>query len=164
MAGVAPRERQLRLYGAPSEQGPLDWSWVDEQLATVGTYWVVVRTSGHPHPRPVWGIWHEQQLHLSVGSPTLSRAVRREQAITVHSGSGTDVVIVEGIADPAIQTSTPPEAIAVYNRKYDWDYDVGQYGDLTVVEPTKVMAWRSAGWAGRDGFQSTGCWVFDDPG
>jgi hypothetical protein len=31
------------------------------------------------------------------------------------------------------------------------------------VAPLKVVAWRSAGWAGREGFQHTGKWRFDAP-
>jgi hypothetical protein len=158
---VAPRETTLRLYGSPSDQQPLAWSWVDEQLTAAGTYWVVARTRGHPHPRPVWGIWHRQRLHLSVGSPTLLHAVRQEPAVTVHLASGTDVVIVEGMTSGS--PPTPPELVELYDRKYDWEYEVAHYGDLVVVEPTRVLAWRSGGWAGRDGFQTTGCWVFDDP-
>ena len=54
-----------------------------------------------------------------------------------------------------------PGVIERYNAKYDWDYQVGEYGELAVVEPARVMAWRSGGWAGRDGFQATGRWDFD---
>jgi hypothetical protein len=152
----------LHLYGALSERAPLAWPWVDEQITAAGTYWLVARTQGHPHPRPVWGIWHEQRLYLSIGSPVLLRAVREDPAVTIHLDSGTDVVIVEGVTSPS--TPTRPALIQAYNRKYDWDYVVSQYGELTVVEPTKVLAWRTAGWAGRGSFQTTGCWVFDQPG
>jgi hypothetical protein len=101
-------------------------------------------------------------LHLSIGSPTLLRAIREEPAVTVHLDSGTDVVIVEGlITTPALTT---PAQIQAYNQKYDWDYQLLELGELTHVEPKRVLAWRSAGWAGRDSFQSTGCWIFDDPG
>jgi hypothetical protein len=154
----------LRLYGWPSEHEPLTWSWVDEQLAAAGTYWLATRGPGHPHPRPVWGIWHGQRLHLSVGSPTVLRAARQDPAITVHLDSGTDVVIVEGLTGTAAQPATAPELVDRYNRKYDWDYQIAHYGDLMVVQPTTVLAWRSAGWAGRDGFRTTGRWVFERPG
>jgi hypothetical protein len=160
---VAPREEALRLYGATSDHAPLAWSWVDEQLRLAGTYWVVARTPGHPHPRPVWGIWHGQRLYLSVGSPTVLRALDREPAVTVHLDSGTDVVLVEGTTGLTSQGATPPSSVEAYNAKYDWDYEIARYGELTVVEPVRVLAWRSAGWAGRDSFQATGCWVFDRP-
>lgn len=49
-----------------------------------------------------------------------------------------------------------PEIINAYNQKYDWDYDTARYGPLRCVEPATILAWRTAGWAGRDGFQQTG--------
>jgi hypothetical protein len=160
---VAPRERALRLYGIPSGQDPLAWSWVEEQLQAAGTYWLVARTPGHPHPRPVWGIWQDQRLHLSVASPTLLHAVDGDPLVTVHLDSGTDVVLVEGAVSGATKHGTPSTVIQAYNAKYDWDYQVAQYGQLIVVQPLRVLAWRTAGWAGRDSFQATGCWHFDSP-
>lgn len=153
------RQEVLRLYGSGSDREPLAWQWVDDQLAAAGTYWVVARAEGHPHPRPVWGIWTSGRLHLSLGSPVLRRAAGRDPAVTVHLDSGTDVVIVEGLVAPA--APTPPPVIETYNRKYDWDYQVSEYGELLVVVPVKVLAWRTAGWAGRDSFQETGSWIFD---
>jgi len=109
----------------------------------------------------VWGVWFLQQLHLSIGSPTLRRAIREEPEVTIHLDSGTDAVIVEGLVTPS--AATTPALIEAYNQKYDWDYQVSQYGELTRVQPGKVLAWRTAGWAGRESFQTTGCWIFDDP-
>jgi len=135
---------------------------VEAQLGAAGTYWLVARTPGHPHPRPVWGIWHGQQLHLSVGSPTLRRAVDLDPVVTVHLESGTDVVLLEGTISRT-NDETPSSVIQAYNAKYDWDYDVAEYGELLVVRPQRVLAWRTAGWAGRESFQATGCWHFDSP-
>jgi hypothetical protein len=159
---VTLHERDLRLYGAASDKASLAWPWVEQQLADAGTYWINARTPGHPHPRPVWGVWSLQQLHLSIGSPTLRLAIREEPAVTIHLDSGTEVVIGEGLVIPS--AATTPALIEAYNQKYDWDYQVSQYGDLTRVLPGKVLAWRTAGRAGRDSFQSTGCWIFDDLG
>ena len=52
-------------------------------------------------------------------------------------------------------------ALAAYQAKYDWDYDVSQYGDLKVVAVSRVLAWIAAGWAGRESFAQTGRWTFD---
>lgn len=68
---------------------------VEAQLYEAGTYWVIAGSSGHPHPRPVWGIWNQEQLHLSIGSPTLRRALRDDPTVTVHLGSGTVLRLVE---------------------------------------------------------------------
>ncbi len=156
-----PRRKALHLYGRPSEERPLDWAWVEEQLAVASTYWLVGIEEGRPHARPVWGVWHGERLHLSVGSPTLRRALDANSAVTVHLDSGTDVVIIDGLALPGGPTG--PEVVAAYDRKYEWSYDVGERGELTPVAPVRVLAWWAAGPAGRDGFRRTGAWVFDPP-
>jgi hypothetical protein len=148
----------LRLYGAPAEQPALAWSWVATQLREAGTYWVVAASAGHPHPRPVWGVWHDDGLALSIGGPVLAAALETNPECTVHLDSGTDVVVVEGIARRG--AGPDPEAIAAYDRKYDWQYDVAEYGPFTYLVPTVVLAWRAAGWAGREGFQQVGRWRF----
>jgi hypothetical protein len=145
------------MYGEPSHGPPLEWSWVEAQLAGAGTYWVVAAGGGHPHPRPVWGVWLDEVLHLSIGSPVLARLLRGDPSVTVHLDSGVDAVVVEGTVGGPVDH---PEVVAAYDAKYDWTYDVDEYGPLTSVVPSTVLAWRSAGWAGRDGFRATGRWRF----
>lgn len=156
-ARVRPIAEPLAMYGRPSELRPPEWEWVQEQLTDAGTYWVVARAARRPHPRPVWGIWDADALHLSVGSPAVTRALRDDPLVTVHLDSGTDVVIVEGTV-----TGSHDDAalLARYDAKYEWHYTVDEYGPLTTVAAEVVVAWRSAGWAGRDGFQEAGRWRF----
>jgi hypothetical protein len=153
-----PVAEELVMYGAPARVHGLEWAWVAEQLATAGAYWTVTPSSVHPHPRPVWGVWLHDVLHLSIGSPRLSADARNDVAVTVHLGSVTDVVIVEGRIGGH---NSEPQVLDAYNTKYDWSYTIDEYGPLTTVLPVKVMAWRSAGWAGREGFQQTGKWRFE---
>lgn len=87
---------RLRLYGRESDAQELDWEWVEAQLGAAGTYWVVPRPDARPHPRPVWGVWREGLLNLSIGTPANTRALAADPVVTVHLDSGTDVVIVEG--------------------------------------------------------------------
>jgi hypothetical protein len=155
---TAPRAKPLRLYGSVSELAPLPWDWVDAQLRDAGTYWVVGRGVDVPAARPVWGVWHDLALHLSIGSPTVRAALDADPRVTVHLPSGTDVVLVEGAVTG---TGAPDELVRAYDDKYDWRYDVGEYGPFTAVEPSIVMAWRAAGRDGRDSFQTGGRWVFD---
>lgn len=147
----------LRLFGQPADTEALDWPWVQQQLEAAPTYWVNTRSAGpsHPHPRPVWGIWHERDLYLSVGSLVLVRQLASDPVVTVHVDSGTDVVIVEGTA---VDLSVDQLFLERYNTKYDWNYVVDEYGPLTHVVATAVIAWRSAGWAGRGGIRSSGRW------
>lgn len=154
-------EVRLRLYGQVSNKPTPDWSWVNQQLESAGTYWVIARTASHPHPRPVWGVWENQRLLLSIGTPSTLRALAADPRVTVHLDSGTDVVIVEGRAvDLADTDADVDHAVETYNRKYDWSYDAEAYGPLTVIVPSSVLAWRTAGWAGRGSFQQTGRWDF----
>ena len=157
------RDREpLRLYGTESDRESLAWDAVHEQLAAAGTYWVVATANGFPHPRPVWCVWADDVLHLSIGSPVLTRAVFGDPRVTVHLDSGTDVVIVEGTA--TVEPDPPAAVVAAYDAKYEWSYSVGEYGPMTRVDPVAVLAWRSAGWAGRDGFSQVGRWRFTSSG
>jgi hypothetical protein len=150
------------MYTQPSAHPQLDWQWVQEQLESAGTYWVIARSDGYPHPRPVWGAWLHDALHLSIGSPVIRGALAGDPKVTVHLESGTDVVVVEGEFIPA--ATTEPAVIAAYNGKYDWEYDEAAYGPIARVAPHSVIAWRTAGWAGRESFQETGKWTFGPAG
>lgn len=152
-----PAAERLTMYGEPSTADALDWSWVDNLLGKAAGYWVAVSTPGHPHPRPVWGVWNGEILQLSIGSQRIASAMTGRAAVTVHVGDINDVVILEGFAGG---TSDDRAAVEAYNAKYDWDYRVDAYGPFTVVHPSIVLAWRSAGWAGRDGFRQSGRWRF----
>jgi hypothetical protein len=110
----------------------------------------------------VWGVWSGGSLHLSIGSPVVRRQLADDDRLTVHLDSGVDVVVLEGSADT--ERSTDAAVLERYRTKYDSSYDVAEYGQLTVVQPTTVLAWRAAGWAGRDGFRQSGKWRFDGPG
>lgn len=145
------------MYGEPSRLAALDWAWVDAELRTAGTYWVTAGGGGHPHPRPVWGVWSGELLHLSIGSPVVARLLDQDPTVTVHLDSGTDVVIVEGAAVGPVDDTA---VLRAYDDKYDWTYTIEEYGPLTGIAPTRALAWRSAGWAGRGGFQQAGRWRF----
>ena len=157
---MVPKEERLVMYGAHAEVGDLPWEWVEDQLVNAGAYWIVTPSTEHPHPRPVWGIWSLDKLCLSIGSPRLKADAQADGPVTVHLGSINDVVIVEG---RTAGSSSDDRLLEDYNTKYDWNYEVGEYGPFTIVEPTKVIAWRTAGWAGREGFRATGRWSFRAP-
>jgi hypothetical protein len=155
-----PVAEELVMYGSLAEARGLEWPWVDQQLVRAGAYWTVTPGNAHPHPRPVWGVWLRNMLYLSIGSPRLNSDAQIDVPVTVHLGSVTDVVIVEGVV---VGQDSHREVLDAYNAKYDWNYTIGEYGPFTTVAPLKVIAWRSAGWAGREGFRHTGKWRFDPP-
>jgi hypothetical protein len=125
-----------RFYGQPSDHDPLEWSWVDGQLLAAGIYWVVAGSDEHLHPR---------------------RALAVDARVTVHLESGTDVVIMEGRSESPCDDD---RVIAAYDQKYDWSYDIAEYGPLTAIAPLTVLAWQVAGWRGGESFQRSGRWEF----
>ena len=147
------------MFGSVLEAEPLPWSWVEERLTAAETYWVVSPSTGHPHPRPVWGVWLDDAVQLSLGSPVLRHQLTAAAPVTVHLDSGIDVVIVEGLVGELSADDTAG-GIEAYNTKYDWDYEVDKYGPFTKIDPVAVVAWRAAGRAGRDGFRHGGRWRF----
>ncbi len=145
------------MYGDVQDLPALEWTNVEERLATAPLYWVVAASAGWPHPRPVWGVWHRSQLHLSLGSPALRRSIDADGRVSVHLESATDVVVVEGHAVPSEDAAS---AVASYDAKYEYAYDVERYGLLVSVAPLRVLAWTAGGYAGRQGFLSAGAWDF----
>ena len=153
-----PSTAPLRMWGQESDSPPPDWQWVDEQLRDAGTYWVVARPAGYPHPRPVWGVWTGETLLLSLGSPVIARELASDPRAAVHLGSGTDVIIVEGDAGVVADADAIADFTARYNAKYDWEYKAEQDGAPTRVDPSTILSWRAAGEAGRGGFPQAARW------
>src|SRR4029079_5869776 len=60
---MEPIAEPIRMFGSTPDAEPLPWSWVDAQLTSAGTYWVVTHEDldpeamQYPHSRPVWGVW-----------------------------------------------------------------------------------------------------------
>jgi hypothetical protein len=152
---MEPVAGPLRLYGSVSKHPPPPWSWVEGRLVDTPVLWVVAGRAAARHPRPVWGVWSSGELYLSIGTPVIRRALETDPLVCVHAESGTDVVVLHGRAEPAPGAVA---AIAAYDAKYDWRYDEATYGPLTRVRPEEAIAWRTAGWAGRDGFTEAGRW------
>jgi nitroimidazol reductase NimA-like FMN-containing flavoprotein (pyridoxamine 5'-phosphate oxidase superfamily) len=127
-------------YGVPAdEEGMLAWSWAEERLANAHNYWVV---ANGPHASPVWALWLDGALIFSA-SPTSrkGRALARDPRIVVHLESGSEVVIVEGEAEPI---AADEEIIDEYERKYDWRADPGE--GWYRVAPRRVLAWTESGY------------------
>lgn len=154
---MSPPFRPIRMYGEQSDLPALEWDWADQRLAQAPLYWVIGATAGWPHPRPVWGVWDGALLCVSLGSPGLRRSLEADPRVTVHLESATEVVILEG---RTVSTDAVTSAVARYDVKYDYSYDLAQYGPFTAIEPVKVLAWTAAGPAGRNGFSSAGAWTF----
>ena len=127
---------------------PLEWPWVDERLTACEDYWLVSAPAGVgvPAPRPVWGVWLDGRLLLTVGSTWHWRNVQENPRVAVTTGDAHDVVIVEGDATAEEDPAALAAMVAAYNPKYDWHFpDTGpDIGGVITVVPTKVLAWITA--------------------
>jgi len=159
MRSMEPRAEPMTMFGGPAQGEPQQWAVVDTRVRDAELYWVVAvpRPGLPPHPRPVWGVWADGRLQLSIGGPTMRRDLAASPAVTVHLDDALEVVLLEG---RATGPCTDPAVIEAYNRKYDWHYDLAQYGPLTTIAADVVMSWTAAGPGGRDGFTRSGRWRF----
>jgi len=136
-------------YGVPKDKkGMLDWSHVTERMATAQNYWIsTVSPDEHPHATPVWGLWLDDKLYFGGGITTKrSRNLMENPAVCVHLESGSDVVILQGEAQP--MTNPGQELIAqlieLSGEKYGYkpkpeDYEApGTY----IFSPRVVLAWK----------------------
>jgi hypothetical protein len=125
-------------------EGMLDWGWAESRLGTARNYWVCTTSAGGaPHARPVWAVWLAQLLCFSTDAGSAKgRNIARDPRVTVHLDSGSDVVILEGVAEALPEDLT--EALAqAYERKYDWRVTVGDSG-WYAVRPARAYAWSEA--------------------
>lgn len=133
--------------------GPrLPWSWAVERLVAERNYWVATVTgSGLPHVRPVWGVYFEDSVHLSIGAAGFRKGESSRQ-VSIHVDSGVDVVIIDGVAEQITDAATRRRAAAVFNPKYE----MAAGADFVNFRVTPRVAW---GW--RDGDVDTATkWTF----
>ena len=152
-------------YFLPSDQGAglLPWSVVRERLVAARNYWVATASSdGIPHAMPVWGIWLDDRFLFSTGPRTRkARYIIENPRAIVHLESGSQLVVVEGVARQVSDESVIEDFLSAYNPKYNWNFtsDDLRSGGLFEVQPRKAFAWL--GDEG-DAFSGTGTrWVFD---
>lgn len=120
--------------------GPLlSWSWAVEQLEKERNYWVATVTGrGRPHARPVWGVFLDSALHLSIGAAGFRKG-ELSREVSVHVDSGVDVVIVDGMAELIEDRELSRRAAEVFNPKYEMasDADFVNY----VIHPRIAWGW-----------------------
>lgn len=126
------RRRQLWpwYWGGPAGGGSakgrdrhpeLSWEWVGHRLATDPIYWLVTASPGEcPSARPLWGVWLDERLMFGSGSPRHRRDLASNPNAAIHLGSGTEVVIVEGVIEAVRDFDLRARYVKAYNAKYDW--------------------------------------------
>lgn len=145
----ASRPHMPKGYGVPSaKKGMLPWSHAEERLEKAKNYWIsTTRPDGRPHAVPLWGAWVDGAFYFEGGPDTRrGRNLAANPAVVVHTESGDDVVIVEGVAE---EVPNPDRSFAVrladaFAAKYAGyrpDPDSWQGGGLYMVRPRLALAW-----------------------
>jgi nitroimidazol reductase NimA-like FMN-containing flavoprotein (pyridoxamine 5'-phosphate oxidase superfamily) len=159
---MEPRRRRpsFKGYGVPeSDDGMLPWSWATERLEQARNYWVATtRPDRRPHSMPVWGVWLEGAFFFGSGrNSAKTRNLAANPAIVVHLESGDETVILEGRAEPVLDTALERRVDEVYGPKYDFTPDAsGESDPWFVVRPRRAYAWTE-----RDYPRSTTQFDFD---
>src|SRR6266702_5549728 len=121
-----PEVSQPRMFGGYMGSAKLPWTWATERLTSARNYWIATtRPDGKPHSRPVWGVWLEDTFYFSTGSLAAQNLAIRP-AITVHLESGSEVVIIEGVAEKVTDASLVEQVVHLYNQKYHRNLDPKQ--------------------------------------
>jgi hypothetical protein len=138
-----PETSQPRMFGGYIGSAELPWTWATERLTRARNYWIATtRPDGKPHSRPVWGVWLDDAFYFSTGSLAAPNLAARP-AITVHLESGSEVVIIEGVAEPVGDSALVERVVSLYNQKYDWNVDPHNLpGPFYAVRPQVAFGWH----------------------
>ena len=121
---------------------PLRWDYAEKRLTQARTYWIAsTRDNGRPVCRPFWGVWVGGVLLFSTGS-AMRRYLAARPAVTAHIDDGDHAVIVEGTADVTSDRELLTRALDSYNPKYNEKVTVETVGEMIVVRPAVVFAWK----------------------
>jgi hypothetical protein len=106
-----------------------------------------VAATGSPVPRPVWGVWLDDRLLLSVGSPRHWRNIAARNGVAVHLGNPLEVVIADGSSRKVTEAEVFEPFVTAYNEKYNWNFEPTMdmvVNGLMEVAPSTVLAWIAA--------------------
>jgi general stress protein 26 len=111
-------------YAFPQGQEELlAWAHAEHLLEQARSYWLATTNpDGRPHVTPLWGVWVDGALYFD-GHPQTrwGRNLAANPNVSVHLESGSDVVILEGVAedvttDEALGTRITDAWTAKYGR------------------------------------------------
>lgn len=141
-AGAGPEPARPRMFGGHLEPVRLPWTWATARPAAAHNYWIATtRPAGQPHCRPVWGVWLDDTFYFSTGSLATGN-LAANPAITVHLESGSEVVILEGVAETVAEQALMRRVVDLYNAKYRWDVDPGRLpGPFYAVRVRAAFGW-----------------------
>ncbi len=129
----------------------LTWEWVASRLTEAKHYWLCsVRADGRPHVVPRWCVFVEGRIYYD-GSPETrhARNIEKNPYVSVHLESGSEAIILEGIARAAGKPS--PELGKKLSQAYKKYKEMGyapkpnawDEGGLFVFTPRQCIAWSN---------------------
>lgn len=137
-----PRRVPIKFWGSERAAPDIAWSRIENALAHAYIYWFTTTNAhGRPQPRPVWGLWHDGGLILTVGSSTAWRNFRANANVSVHLPSGSEVVVLEGTASVETDRTRLEAFVERYNAKYTWNLTWDDPGGFLVIHPATLLAW-----------------------
>jgi len=117
----------------------------EPRLLEAQNIWLAtVRADGRPHLIPIWFVWHEGKIWISMGRGTQKhRNLQKNDQVALSLEDGLHPVIFEGTAvesdDPTNRDTMAPR----FKKKYDWDFRTDDEADwlLIAVTPHKILSW-----------------------
>lgn len=127
-------------YGIrPDGEGILPRSFVYERMANARNYWVATtRPDGRPHAMPLSGVWIDGSFCFGTGPGSRkARNLAENPHLVVHSESGDEVVILEGVAE---LVADPVSLDGAFRVKYG--IEPGDVDDVwDALRPVVAFAW-----------------------
>lgn len=134
-------------YGiSAAADGVMSWSWAEDQLTKSRNYWISsTRPDGRPHAMPVWGIWLDGAVVFGTGRDSAKgRNLAARPDVVVHTESGDDVVIIEGVVEEIAlgDADLSRRMSEAYNAKYGLPLEgEDPTAVLYAVRPRVALAW-----------------------
>jgi general stress protein 26 len=125
-------------------RNPARWRAIEARLGRETTIWVAtVRYDGRPHLTPVWFIWFEDKLYITIGRESQKFAnLYQNQNVALSIPDTDSVIIIEGEAHVA-RGDTIDTLGDYFYHKYEWDFRYDDSADWRLIEitPHRIMAW-----------------------
>ena len=119
----------------------LPWSHVVDRMREAQNYWIATtRPDGRPHAVAVWGVWAHDTVCFGGGPRTVwMRNLRARPEVVVHLEDGTQVVVIEGSAEPITDAADP--RLGPIDDEYEKKYKMRHGPTIWVVKPRLAYAW-----------------------
>jgi nitroimidazol reductase NimA-like FMN-containing flavoprotein (pyridoxamine 5'-phosphate oxidase superfamily) len=135
-------------YGTSRATAFVEWSHVEERLATDRIYWLAaVGADGRPRVRPIDGLYLDGVIYVGgSGETRWVHDVEAHPAVSIHLDGVDDVVLVEGDAEKldAVDAGLAEGLAAASNAKfpeYAMTADFYRRSGVIAIRLRKVIAW-----------------------